>query len=77
MKKTILTIALASALALSGCTLTTGQKVERLNASVVKKWCDTFAPITYDGKLDTPLTKEQIREYNAKRGAFCAVKTTR
>ena len=77
MKRTTKTIALVSCigLALTSC-ISIGEAERRAaayDAAAAKKVCDTFAPITYDGKVDTSLTKEQIKQYNAKRKAFCAV----
>lgn len=54
-------------LSLVGCVT----DVNKLDISLATKVCDTLSPISYDGKLDTQLTKDQVRSYNAKRAAFC------
>lgn len=73
MKRTTRTIALASLVALASCSATVGQKATIAELQITAKVCDTFAPITYDGKLDTPPTKAQIKKYNAKRAVFCQI----
>jgi hypothetical protein len=40
--------------------------------AIAKDICDLYPPITYDGKLDTTITKDQIKVFNQKRNAFCA-----
>ena len=55
------------ALALTGCTTVTASRLSA-SANVV---CDVWSPITYDGKLDTEPTKDQIKRNNVKRNAFC------
>jgi hypothetical protein len=36
--------------------------------------CDLFGPQSYDSRSDTPLTQDQIKEFNRKRTAYCAEK---
>lgn len=67
MKKTILTIALAVLVA--SCVSTgKGNLTEKQLAS---RYCDVFTQLTYDGRVDTPETKAQIRQHNAKIKAYC------
>ena len=76
MRTLILTIVAAS---LAGC-ISIGEAERRATAfdkASAQKVCDTFAIITYDSKLDTQLTKEQIKTFNAKRKAYCADITTK
>lgn len=69
MRALILTIVLGSLL---GCqALSTSERATIAELKIVGDICDTLSVITYDGKLDTQPTKEQIRTYNAKRAAFC------
>lgn len=75
MKTLILTIAAAS---LSACiSLTPAERAAVSDLKITGQICDTFATITYDGKLDTPITKAQIKTFNAKRAAFCATQTNK
>lgn len=77
MKPLIATIAIT--FSLTGC-ISIGEAERRAAAydkASAQKVCDTFTRITYDGKLDTPETKAQIKTYNAKRKAYCADITTK
>jgi hypothetical protein len=70
MKQLILTTVLASGLILGGC-VTASQKAAALDLRTAKQICDTFTQLSYDGKLDTQLTKDEIKVFNQKRNAFC------
>lgn len=71
MKTPITAIAIASLL--SACSITAGERAALSEAKIVAGVCDVLSPITYDGKLDTQPTKDQIKRYNAARGAFCKI----
>lgn len=69
------------ALPLAGCFIT-GQSGDlvtikpsamELQGAVREAVCDSFRPITFSGKHDTPDTVKEVREHNAALGAFkCA-----
>lgn len=67
-----LTMFIIVAVALTSCQSVNptakGGKIVAAQAAAV---CDVLSPITYDGKLDTQPTKDQIKRYNAARAAFC------
>lgn len=63
MKLAIITIAIM----LSSCSVTT----KPVDGRAVEAICGLFVNITYDGKNDTAITKEQVRSFNAKRDALC------
>lgn len=71
---------IVTTLALSGCQLTSAQRTQLKAAEadrlIAARVCGVMPPISYDGRLDTPATKEQIRKYNAARKAFCEVRST-
>lgn len=72
MKTMTRTIAIVALLALASCT-TAGADRGKLQAGIqAAAVCGIWSPLSYDGKLDTQLTKDQIRKANAKRNAFCA-----
>lgn len=60
------------AIALASCTTTSLDKANTADLAMASTACQTFSTISYDGKLDTQATKDQIKTYNAKRKAFCA-----
>lgn len=51
---------------LSSC-VTTGP----VEGPVVEGICGLFANITYDGEKDTKQTKEQVKQFNARRDKLC------
>lgn len=69
MKTSILIIALASLL--TACNTTGAAKAKVADLALSKQVCGIWSPLTYDGKLDTQPTKDQIKQNNAKRNAFC------
>lgn len=69
MKQLTLIIVLASIL--TACTTTATSKAKVADLSISKQVCGIWSPLTYDGKLDTQQTKDQIKHNNAKRDAFC------
>lgn len=74
MKRLILTIGMLSIIALGAAgpsCVTASQQAAILDARVTKQFCDTFTQMTYSGKLDSQLTKDQIKVFNQKRNAFC------
>lgn len=72
MKTVILIIALAT---LTSClSVNPGSRGKAIADRYAAGVCDVLSPITYDGKLDTQPTKDQIKRYNAARNAFCATK---
>lgn len=70
MRALILTIA---AVALASCVTvqTAQQQADVASGRIVAQVCRTFPAISYDGQLDTKLTKEQIKQYNAKHDKLC------
>jgi hypothetical protein len=69
MKTLILTIV---AVSLSACSPTVNGRVADFDKRIVGQLCrDVMPHISYDGKLDTQPTKDQIKQYNAGRDAFC------
>lgn len=72
MKTRTLIIA-ATAVALASCVTvqTAQQQADVASGRIVAQVCKTFPGISYDGVLDTKLTKEQIKQYNARRSAIC------
>lgn len=75
----IRTIALNSCLALSlilsGCQSQAKVKATVSDLRLSTQVCDIWSPLTYDGKLDTPPTKAEIKINNAKHDAFCKQET--
>lgn len=67
----ISTLIIAVALTLSSC-VDTASRVAAIDSAAVASTCDLLPAITYDGKLDTQPTKDQIRQYNAKRNSYCS-----
>lgn len=68
-------------LSLAGCVITgkSGDLVTikpstaQLESAVKTVVCDSFSPIKFRGKTDTPETVKQVREHNAALGSFkCA-----
>lgn len=70
MKTLTLLIVAAS---LSACvSLTPAERATVVDLKITASICDTLPTISYDSKLDTAITKAQIKLFNAKRNAFCA-----
>jgi hypothetical protein len=67
MKKTIPIIVLAVLVA--SC-VSTG-KGNLTGKQLAARYCDVFTQLTYDGRVDTPETKAQIKRHNAQIKAFC------
>ena len=67
MKALILITVAAS---LTGC-VTAGSRATQLDATTIHKICDNFTQLSYDGKLDTGVTKSEIKTFNRKIAAFC------
>jgi hypothetical protein len=65
-------LAIALTVSLSSCTKTFNTATaESFTVGQIAQVCDVLSPIYYDGMLDTPATKAQIRRHNAARQAFC------
>lgn len=71
-KRSIYALALIGLLA--GCqTLTSEERATIARVQITGNICaaNWMKAITYSGKLDTKLTKDQVRRFNAGRAAFC------
>lgn len=62
---------LALSLLLSGCATTQSSGTNTIVESVKVRICSYFSTITFDGKLDTAETIEQILTHNAKYDGLC------
>lgn len=74
-KWTQIIAAVALALSVSACANNGVSRGHMQSSKMAAQVCGEWPQISYDGKLDTPETKAQIRISNAKRGGFCATPT--
>jgi fructoselysine-6-P-deglycase FrlB-like protein len=73
-----LPLILLTAISLAGCMITSkaGDLITikpnqaQISAAAKRIVCDSFAPITFSAKGDTPETVAQIRRNNARRASF-------
>ena len=70
---TVMTLPLAACL-ITGSdgkgTITIKPTAQELSSVAKRVICESFSPITYSGKGDTPATVKQVREHNAALRAY-------